>query len=349
MSLIFQLKIFFVKHLTNLRWYTVLGALAAYVCISWMCLFLLGEEELVKPELFFYWLVVTSSTVGYGDFSPVTTGGRWVVALLVIPFGLSLFAIVVGNLATFFASQWRKGVRGLKQLHVENHILVIGWNGARTQRLLQLILREQQFHPQPSPVVLCVLADIENPLPEQIEFVRVQSFTSDTDMNRAQIESARCIILDNAEDDTTLATALYCHSRNAKAHTIAYFQKEELAPLLQLHCPNVECMPSVAVELLAKSASDPGSSLLHQQLLDVDQGMTQYSVDYPSDAPAVPFRQFFNLFKESYDATLIGVALHRGNNIVLNPNLDFSVTPGAALYYIADERIAEFDWSKCHV
>jgi len=49
----------------------------------------------------------------------------------------------------------------------------------------------------------------------------------------------------------------------------------------QQHCPEVECTPSVAVEMLAKSVFDPGSSLLHHDLLDVEEGQAQFSVELP--------------------------------------------------------------------
>lgn len=349
MSLFHHLKRILVKHLVDLRWYTLAYATLAYVVASWCLLYAFNEADLVAPGNFFYWLLVTASTVGYGDFSPQTAGGKWIVALFVIPVGLSLFAVLVGNLATYFAFQWRKGVKGLKQMHVENHILIIGWNGARTLRLVKLMLREQMYQNTPAPIVLCVTDDIENPFPEEVGFVKASSFTDDADMQRAKVDSAKCIILDNEQDDTTLATALYCHSKNPQAHTIAYFKDEGLAPLLKQHCPNIECTPSVAVEMIAKSATDPGSSLLHRQLLDVDEGMTQYSVGYPQSQSTKQFAEFFTVFKQRYESTLIGVALPSEEKITLNPPLEFEVPPGSTLYYIADERISQFDWSLCHV
>lgn len=349
MTMFHFMKRFLHKHLVELHWYTMLYAAVTYVVLTWLFLSACNEIEIVSSENFFYWLIVTASTVGYGDFSPQTPAGKWVVSLFVIPFGLSLFAVLVGNAATYFAAQWRKGIRGLKSMHVENHILVIGWNERRTSHLIRLLLREQQHHPEPSKVVLCVNCDMENPLPDQIGFVRVASFSDDADMSRTNIDKAKCIILDNERDDETLTTALYSYGRNPDAHTIVYFKDENLVPLLKRHCPNIECTPSVAVEMIAKSAADPGSSFLHHQLLDVDEGMTQYSVQYPDSESARSTAQFFSAFKQHYDATLIGVAERKNADIQLNPSLDYVIQPGSVIYYIADERITSIDWSLCHV
>lgn len=349
MHLVIYLKRLLATQVTSPRWYSVAAALTIYAMASWLLLALCGESALIDGVDFLYWMVVTASTVGYGDLSPTTAAGKWVTALFVIPVGLSLFALVVGRLATYFAQQWRKGVKGLKQLDFDKHILVIGWNGKRTVQLLKLLLREQQHHPQPSKIALCVTSDIENPLPGEIGFVKAASFSDDADMDRAGITHARCIILDNEQDDVTMTTALYCNSRNGAAHTIAYFQDEKLVPLLTRHCPNIECTPSVAVEMMAKAAVDPGSSHLHHQLLDVDAGMTQYSVQYPTGEKTRPVAAFFELFKSKYDATLIGVAHNRHERIRLNPALDTEVEPGSLIYYIADERIAQLDWSLCDV
>lgn len=45
-----------------------------------------------------------------------------------------------------------------------------------------------------------------------------------------------------------------------------------------------------------------------------------------------------------YQATLIAVDV--GEGIVLNPELDLELKPGAKLFYIADERIDAFRWEE---
>ncbi|ABC33233.1 Kef-type K+ transport system, predicted NAD-binding component [Hahella chejuensis KCTC 2396] len=345
MPIINKIKRIFIRHFMELRWQGVVIALLSYVGLSYFFLYLSGETDLLSLPDFAYWLVVTASTVGYGDFSPQTPAGKLAVSVFVIPFGLSLFALFVGRVAVFASYHWKKGVKGLKQLDCANHILVIGWNERRTPHLIRLLLREQLGSEETRQVVLCAKADIENPMPEEIGFVKVESYNNDAQMSMACLESASTIIIDAPEDDVTMTAALYCASRNKDAHMIAYFNDDNLSRLLKVHCPNIECTPSVDVELLAKSAMHPGSSVLHQDLLNVQDGMTQYSIRYPAEAKSVPLRNLFLPLKERYDAILIAVGDGKGA-VTLNPPMDHTVAPGTTIYYIADERIDGLDWEK---
>lgn len=344
-----KIKTVLLKHFMSLSWYTLLLALLIYLGSSWLLLSFAGETDLVASTNFIYWMLVTASTVGYGDLSPSTVAGKYIVALYVIPFGLSLFALVVGRVASFFSYQWRKGIRGLKTVNCENHILVIGWNESRTLHLLKLLRRDLTSGSGQSvkdSLVLCVKSDIENPMPDDIGFVKVMSFTEDTDMQRAAVSKAKSIIIDNQDDDVTMTTALYCSAQNPDAHIIAYFKQDGLDKLLKAHCPNIECMPSVAVEMLAKSAVDPGSSALHHELLDVEKGMTQYAITY-RDSASIKVGDIFTGFKHKYDATLIGIAPQgRQSDLILNPDLSANIEQGDRLYYIADERIMGVDWNQ---
>jgi voltage-gated potassium channel len=51
-----------------------------------------------------WWGYVTATTVGYGDYFPVTTGGR-IVGLLMLTVGVALFATFSGFLANTFLSR----------------------------------------------------------------------------------------------------------------------------------------------------------------------------------------------------------------------------------------------------
>ena len=314
----------------------------AYVTLTWVLLSIAGEHELTGNfSTFFYYLIVTASTVGYGDLSPHTALGKWVVVMLVIPGGLVLFAAALGRLSASAIESWRAGILGKRRVEMNDHILILGWHGERTVNLIRMLQHEEAGK---RPIVLCVRAELENPLPGEVEFVRVSSFTDDIEMSTGSYTEASCIIIDVMEDDLTLSAALFCSNHNPTAHILAYFNDESLSQLLRKHCSNVECIPSISTEMLAKSAVDPGSSLLHQELLSSTKGMTQYSVTYPEVLPATSVEPIFHYMKRAHQATLI--ALDSGDGILLNPDLACSVTSGAKLFYIADERIEKFDWKS---
>jgi voltage-gated potassium channel len=333
-------------YFSKLRWYMIVGMLTFYALTTYLLLFLAGEEGLLDIHDFIYWLVVTGSTVGYGDMSPSTIAGKWIVSLYVIPMGLSIFALVLGRVAGWVSLQWQKGAKGLNALNIENHILVIGWNGKRTEQLIKLLQIEKQNSIENPDIVLCVRADITNPMPGEIEFVRVDSFNQDEDMNKACVSTASTILIDNPHDDMTMTTALYCSKRNKDAHKVAYFEDESLVKLLQQHCPEIECTPSVAVEMLAKSAFDPGSSQLHHDLLDVYEGQAQFSSMIPAGVAELSVKDIFYYLKEKYDAIFIGVATDDSiHKIVVNPPLTSKLKAGDKIFYIADKRINNIDWN----
>jgi len=317
---------------------SVLLATGIYVAGSYLLLSAAGETEIVAPENFFYWLVVTASTVGYGDFSPTTAAGKLVAGLWVIPFGLSLFAMVITRVGFSISEFASRGRKGLRMIGHENHTVIVGWNGTRTLRLIELLL--SKANGDASDIVLCVDTEMDNPMPDRIDFVRVESYSHTETMQRTGLERAARVIIDNPLDDVTLTTALYCNKVSPGSHKTAYFRDESVGELLRAHCPNIECIPSVAVELLAKSSLDPGSAGLHRQLLDSTYGMTQYSVQYSGNAP-LPVAALFDHFKHKLAATLIGVRRSGQQKIDINPGLDENVAGGDTLYYIAAERLDE--------
>ena len=314
---------------------SVLGFIAAYIASSYVFMLIAGESELLELDNFFYWLMVTGSTVGYGDLSPTTALGKALTAIWVIPVGLSVFALIIAKISLYLSELILKGRRGLRMSQLTQHTVIIGWNGQRTLRLIELLQAKGNLSKQ--SIVLCVTDEMENPLPGKVDFVRAESFSHEQTMRRVNLLQAENIIIDTPQDDVTLTTALYCYSVNPDVHTTAYFQEESVGKLLQQHCPKVECIPAVGVEMLAKSTVDPGSSLLHKQLLDSTEGMTQYSMVYVGQDTCV--EPLFGHFKQQLDATLIGVKSGSDLLIDLNPSLSKTVSQGDTLYYIAQRRL----------
>ena len=74
---------------------------AAFVLVAVMAggLFALFEGHSLVDGL--WWTVVTLTTVDYGDFSPVTTGGR-VTAVMLMLAGIGVVSFITANIAAFF-------------------------------------------------------------------------------------------------------------------------------------------------------------------------------------------------------------------------------------------------------
>ena len=335
--LIQKLSTAFSRLILNLTFKSVLIISLLYFSISYCLLTLTGEVEITAPNNFFYWIVVTASTVGYGDLSPSTLSGKIVTALFVIPFGLSVFALSITQTSLTINSIIQRKVKGLHMSRAQSHYLIIGFHSERTLKLIELLHNDSQIKSDKKSIVLCVTKNIENPAPHLVDMIKVTSFSDDTSMQRTNIDKAKCIIIDSQLDDETLRAALYCQSVNPNCHTTAYFQDDSVAKLLKDLHPHIEIVPSVSIEMLVKASLDPGSSQLHKQLLDNTVGMTQYSDIYEGED--IDVKTIFIDIKKTFNATLIGIQKQNNQEVFLNPSHDQIITSGDNLFYICQSRI----------
>ncbi len=350
MPIIFKRLVVLMRaHVDKASWQLLFMATLIHMSVTWGLLWLSNESALLPLSTFFYYYVVTTSTVGYGDFSATTDFGRLVVAIIQIPFGLALFGVLLGKAGQFVTYWVRRGMTGEKNFaHLQNHIVIFGWHDVRTKKMVDYILGDNKREDR--KIVLAVTEAMEHPLlsyPE-VAFARLTSFTDDEQLSRINIERADKIIIDGDDDNQTFTTALKL-SRVVKpeAHISAHFLDDSKALLLREHCKNVECSASMSAEILVRAMQDPGSSRVQEELLSTLHGDTQFSLALPAEVSCLTFGDIFGYFKQHHDATLLGVA-HDINalDMDLNPPLDYNITGGDILHYIAPQRVlaSEVDW-----
>jgi voltage-gated potassium channel len=59
-----------------------------------------------------WWAVVTATTIGYGDLSPVTVEGRLIAVVLMLT-GIGVIGVFTATVASFFFEQERSEVADL--------------------------------------------------------------------------------------------------------------------------------------------------------------------------------------------------------------------------------------------
>ena len=92
-----KIQILLFSSLIIIHWFT---------CV-WIMIYPPGDSSAVEYYVkSFYWTVTTLTTVGYGDISPTTTGGR-IYTMVVMLVGVGVYGVVIGNVSRIFAESAR--------------------------------------------------------------------------------------------------------------------------------------------------------------------------------------------------------------------------------------------------
>ena len=225
--------------------------------LSWWVMWLVepATNAITGPGNYWWWFVVTSSTVGYGDFYPETNAGH-VVATAVIVAGIVAFTILFADLAASVQRARSRHMKGTAQLDLEDHLVLLGYTPGRSERILDAIA-----HDGPNTVVLCAGHEVgEHPAPERagVHFVRGDLTTVDP-LQRAAVDRARAVLVDGRDDNETLAMAVVVAHLNPRAHLVAAVSDMERSDNFRYLSASIQCVQWHMPDMLSDEILDPGS------------------------------------------------------------------------------------------
>lgn len=187
-----------------------------------------------------WWAIVTVATVGYGDKYPITGMGR-VVGMMLIIIGFASLSVFTGLIASLFLEDRLKGAKGLKQLRLNNHIVICGWNNTGHFFLRALIDKGMEG------AELCLVLNespeffesLESKYPSlSLSFVRGEASQEDV-LKRACVSSASQVIVladhnlpQNAVDDRSIIVANAVHYQAKKDRVFVQLINTENKQLL---------------------------------------------------------------------------------------------------------------------
>ncbi|MBA8066692.1 two pore domain potassium channel family protein [Enterobacter hormaechei] len=181
------------QHLFRLTWTALLCLFAGHYLLCFVVFRWLGETTLIgRISDFVYYSSVVGATIGFGDLSPQSEAGKLFTALWQIPIGVGLFGALMGKIIALVQELLAKGIAGMGDFHsLRNHVLVIGWRGHQTEKMISLLLYDEQrvF----SRVVLCEQQDIAHPLSDNlyVDFLKVSNYSDPKEQKRMGLGKVR--------------------------------------------------------------------------------------------------------------------------------------------------------------
>ena len=173
-------------------------------------LFLFGWLiHLIEPDNFpsifegIWWAIVTTSTVGYGDFTPITKLGR-IIGMLLILSGVGLITSYFAYIAKMSISSDQQFLTGRKEFSGTGHFIIIGWNG-RSKRIIKSI-HERMLHQN---IVLIDDTLTKHPLPRtNIHFVQGKA-SLDSVLLQANVRQADRVLITADLQQNELQTDMF--------------------------------------------------------------------------------------------------------------------------------------------
>ena len=320
----------------RLRGWRLPLAVAAFVFLSsWLVMALVepAGSEIVLPGTYWWYFVVTSATVGYGDFFPTSTGGR-LVGLYVIVGGIVTLTLLFTQLANALQSVRGKRLRGVVALDLSDHVVLLGYWPGRTERIVAELTADGRFQ-----VALCAWDDVaENPLPDQpsVHFVR-GDLTHEDVMTRACVQRARTAVIDGRDDNETLAIAVAIDHANPDIHLVAAVRDLGRRENLRYVNSGVQAVQWHMPFLLSEEANDPGITQIYNDLMSSGGHGNTYSTRVPAGFAHRTFGDCQTWFGRTHGATVL--AVRDADGLVVSPPWDRPVPEGTTLYYVAAQRI----------
>ncbi|MFD1019100.1 ion channel [Thalassobacillus hwangdonensis] len=309
--------------------------LSSTLLVSIASILIVQIEPQTFPTYFdgFWWVMTTVTTVGYGDYSPGTAGGR-IVAIILYMVGIGLIGIVIGKVVEGLAKFRQKRVEGDIVVKEMNHYIIIGWS-----QKAKFAVREMLQTNKKTEIV--IIDDLKEApmLKDNVHYLKGNASHQET-LVKANVSQAKAVLIfadDKIEDHQlvdgkTMLVASTVEALAPNVHTVVEVMEEKhLKNFEHIKVDEFIISNETISSLVVRSAFMKGVSNIYGQLLRRSFGDDLYHV---------PLHQSWSTYRDAFDhllkhgATLIADR----DRLDINRRLDESLPEDAELFVICDEE-----------
>jgi len=275
-----------------------------------------------------WWAVITFSTVGYGDKSPITVPGQ-AITMIAIFGSMALVSLLSGTFASVFVESNTRARRGLMDFpKLEGHIIICGWKNNMSDIVKDIL----QLSDKTSPEKIVIISNIESEkiealkeLPElkKVKYIRGDYFSEDT-LKRANIDEAvKAIILadtyesssSSEADSKTVMTVITVKALARDLYVCAELVDKKYEPYLRnAMCDEILFPRDMNRQMLAGTTITNGlANILNDLISNLESDTHISTMDISSKYIGKQYSELRSIISTDLSKILIGILENTGS------------------------------------
>ena len=322
------------------KWNILLYGFIAYAMAILLISFFEQKSQDANIQSFtdaLWYSIVTLTTVGYGDYFPVTPFGK-IVGLLLIIGSIGILGFIIGEITTRFNQYMEKKKNGFWGTDFTDHYIIIGWSEFGRQVADQILNTGHK-------VAFVVNSKNDLELINDV-FESKNSFCMFADYNnmeayeKANITSSKGVFINFSEDSDTLVFVLNLKKRYPAVDVVVTVKNSGLKETFKnAGIQHVVAREEVATRLVASYIFEPQVASYTEDLIatsinDSDFDIQQYKVLATNPLVNQKYIDVFFKAKKDYCAVVIGLVVD--GKVAKNPDNDYIVKENDYLILISD-------------
>jgi len=291
-----------------------------------------------------WYSVVTMTTVGYGDFFPKSSAGRYFVGVPLMMLGIGLLGYTLSVVAAGLITAKNKEIRGMNTFRLKDHLVIFNFAGlSKVLHLLHELRNDPAFGRQRD--VVLIDSDLDEIPAElaarKVHFVRGNP-TRDETLTRACIDSAlHAVVLNKRPGDPNtetlnVAIILAIEARNRKINTVVECYDPATEELLRkAGSDRIVCSSRFDSQFVSQELLNPGVQEVLEELLNNETGQQIYISPVTLSGP----HTFGELSSACNASGHLAVGIRRAGSCRLNIGTDFRLEPEDMVITIGPERL----------
>lgn len=284
-----------------------------------------------------WWTIVTMSTVGYGDLTPVTAEGK-MLAVAAIFTGIVLIAILTATIVSKLVERLVIKMKPRDTSNLKNHIVILGWNENGEKVLTNI---ERDCEKGTEIVVMCAV-DQEITLPEGVIHVK-GNITRLDELKKISVDHAKvALILADSKagmdtDSKTILTVMAVKRiSEGKTRCICeVLSSEDREYLENAGADEIIVRSELSGSILSRTVYNPGIGGFLQELVRFEGTSTVLMMCALSEQAGKTFGELHQELYKDHNEILLGIS--RDGKVLTNPDQNEKIQTGDKLFTLSPE------------